>query len=605
VSDQGDHALPCGILLARNKVVGRGFCRYEGVGLQRIVTSFIGAVVALSCQSVLADDRPSLEPEQETGFVDEVDVTVVNVEVYVRDRQGRPVTGLTAEDFRISQDGIPMPLSNFAVLTPDLFQGRPVSPGEDDPLSEPHELPPLESRPSYVILYIDNENILPRHRNRVMRSVRAFVDQTLIPPVRMMVVSSERSIKVLQPFCDDPVMVNQALDRLSKYAGTRVERDRERRMIIERIEELNTNPDINVPEFYQEPEIAVAQLQIEAQIMAYAERESDSLVDALGALRQVFAMVSGMEGRTAIVHVSSGLPLSPGIGLMYEYAAVFRDNSILVRQQHVNQLPNFHSLAAAANRHGVSLYTIDASGLNPLEGFGADDYRPPAAYASAADLKSYQDSLRYMADATGGLAVFNTNDVSAGLQLIRDDLFSYYSLGYTISASGQDRLHRIRVALPNHPDHDLRYREWYVEKSLATQVQERVFSSLMLDFDDNPMNLRLAVGDPTPAARSRWQVPFEVSFPLRNLTLLPEAGHYVGHLELFLGARDSEGLESLPQRMEYEVRIPAEEYQAARDQRYRIDIQLLVKERQHRVGVALMDRVTHQTSYARVDVAVP
>jgi VWFA-related protein len=573
--------------------------------VQRIVTSFIVAAIALSCQAVFADDQPVLERDEETGFVDEVEVTVVNVDVYVRDRQGRPVTELTAEDFRISQDGIPMPLSNFAVLIPDLFQSPPVSPGQDARPSEPQELPQLESRPSHVVLYIDNENILPRHRSRVMRSVRAFVDQILSPPVRMMVVSSERSINVLQPFCDDPVMVNQALDRLSKYAGTRVERDRERRMIIEQIEEINTDPDINVPEFLQDTETAVAQVQIEAEILAYAERESDSLVDALDALRQVFAMVSGMEGRTAIVHVSSGLPLSPGIGLMYEYAAVFRDSSILVQQQRVNQLPHFHSLAAAANRYGVSIYTIDASGLSPLEGFGADDYRPPDAYASSADVKSYQNSLRFMADATGGLAVFNTNDVSAGLQRIRDDLFSYYSLGYTISATGQDRLHRIRVDLPNHPDHDLRYRQWYVEKSLATQVQERVFSSLMLDFDDNPIGLELTVGDPTPAAKGRWHVPLQVSFPLRNLMLAPEANHYVGHLELFLGARDSEGLESVPQRMEYEIRIPAEEYQAARDQLYRIDIQLLVKERQHRVGVALLDRVTHQTSYARVDVAVP
>ncbi len=33
----------------------------------------------------------------------------------------------------------------------------------------------------------------------------------------------------------------------------------------------------------------------------------------------------------------------------------------------------FHSLTAAANVEGVSFYTIDASGLNPLDGFGAED----------------------------------------------------------------------------------------------------------------------------------------------------------------------------------------------------------------------------------------
>ncbi len=585
----------CGTtLLSRSVVV-------MGERVHRLAVVLIVAVIALVCDAARSEDRGIPQTPVSSGFVDEVEVTVVNVEAYVRDRQGRPVTGLTADDFRVSQDGIPMPISNFAVVTPERFQRETnVTPPEASPVT-----PPIDIRPSYVVLYVDNENILPRHRSRVMRAVREFVDDVLVPPVQMMVISSERSLKVLQPFCDDPVAVNQALDKASKYAGTRVERDRERRMIIERIEEMNADPAITLLEFFTDPENVVAQAQIQGQIIAYAERESDSLADAMDALRQVFSMVSGVEGRTSIIHVSSGLPLEPGIGLMHEYASVFRDTSILVKQQQVNQLPNFHSLAAAANLHEVSLYTIDASGLNTLEGFGADDYRPPAAYASAATQKSYQNSLRYMADATGGLAVFNTNDVSAGLQLIRDDLFSYYSLGYTISASGEDRLHRIKVYLPDHPDHDLRYREWYVEKSLTTQVQERVFSSLVLDFDDNPLGVRLAVGDPTPTTKGRWQVPFHVSVPLNNVALIAEAEDFVGRLELFLGARDARGLESKPERIEHEVRIPAAQYQAALASRYQIDIHLVVREQQHRVGVGVMDHTTRQTSYARVDVAVP
>jgi VWFA-related protein len=570
--------------------------------VRRIATSLTAATAALTLTAVAAEhSRQIPTPTAGTGFADEVEVTVVNVEAYVRDSEGRPVKDLTVEDFRVSQDGVPMAISNFSVLTPDRFHRELAGTVPEESLA----VGPVDVRPSYVVLYVDNENILPRHRHRVMHNVRGFVDEVLIPPVQMMVVSSERSLKVLQPFCDDPVLVKQALDRVSKYAGTRVERDMERRFIIDQIEKINTDPAINTPVFLESVETMIAQVQIEAQILAYAERESDSLVDSLAALRQVFTMVSGLEGRTSMIHVSSGLPLSPGIGLMYEYAAVFRDNSILVKQQQVNQLPNFHSLAAAANLHGVSLYTIDASGLNPLEGFGADDYRPPDAYASASTMKSYQDSLRYMAGATGGLAVVNTNDVSAGLRLIQDDLFSYYSLGYTISTSGEDRLHRIRVDLPNHPDYDLRHREWYVERSLATQVQDRVFSSLVVDFDDNPMGLQVAVGDPTPTTRKQWNVPFYVSVPLRNVALVPVEGDYVGHLELFLGARDSRGLESRPERIEHEIRIPAARYRGTGEELYRIDIQLLVREEQHRVGVGVMDHTTRQTSYARVDLAVP
>ena len=56
-----------------------------------------------------------------------------------------------------------------------------------------------EIKPIWVVLYIDNENIKALDRNRVMRRVREFVIESLDEPVRMMVMSYQRSLKVLQP----------------------------------------------------------------------------------------------------------------------------------------------------------------------------------------------------------------------------------------------------------------------------------------------------------------------------------------------------------------------------------------------------------------------
>jgi len=46
-------------------------------------------------------------------FAESVDVQVVNVEVYVTDRDGKPVEGLQREDFALREDGKPVTLSNF------------------------------------------------------------------------------------------------------------------------------------------------------------------------------------------------------------------------------------------------------------------------------------------------------------------------------------------------------------------------------------------------------------------------------------------------------------------------------------------------------------
>ena len=50
------------------------------------------------------------------AFLDEVDVTVVNIEVFVRDKDGSPVTDLGIGDFRVFQDGERREITNFLLV---------------------------------------------------------------------------------------------------------------------------------------------------------------------------------------------------------------------------------------------------------------------------------------------------------------------------------------------------------------------------------------------------------------------------------------------------------------------------------------------------------
>ncbi|RXL69170.1 hypothetical protein EO238_32825, partial [Citrobacter sp. AAK_AS5] len=64
-----------------------------------VLAVVVGAALAAPCQT-----GPASTPKPIGGlsFLDEVEVTVVNVDVFVRDRAGRPVGGLTASDFRVT-----------------------------------------------------------------------------------------------------------------------------------------------------------------------------------------------------------------------------------------------------------------------------------------------------------------------------------------------------------------------------------------------------------------------------------------------------------------------------------------------------------------------
>ena len=95
-------------------------------------------------------------------------------------------------------------------------------------------------------------------------------------------------------------------------------------------------------------------------------------------------------------------------------------------------------LTRAANRANATIYTIDPRGLSA----GPDvdlDIRTPEWNAY---LRNSQDSLRVIAEETGGFAMVNMNNFSAGLKRIDAETSDYYVLAY--SSSNADPLKRLR-----------------------------------------------------------------------------------------------------------------------------------------------------------------
>jgi VWFA-related protein len=561
--------------------------------------------LTLASPAVAAADDPPPAP-QRTGatFGEEVEVTVVNVDVYVRDRKGRPVEGLTADDFRLTQDGVEMPISNFAAFT---GTGEGPSDGRENPDAAVLAAVPSghTARPVSIVLYIDNVNLLALQRNRVLNRVRTFVEENLAPPVQMMVVSSQPSLAVRQPYTDDPGAVIAALDAVATESAGRFARDRDRREILVWMEELASDARRDAPEFLDAVPMQVVKVQVQAQILAFVEQESDILEDSLITLHEVLRLTSDREGRKVVIHVSNGLPMTPGLGLLHEFEAVFRDSSIYSRIARQSFAAEFRNFVAAANGQGVSLYAIDASGLAPLEGFGADDRYVPEAMASSVSMKNLQESLSFMADGTGGLAVLNTNGVSGGLHRVRDDLVSYYSLGYQIVLSGEDLQHRIRVELPGRPKTRVRYREWFVEKSPLTQMRERVLTTLIRDPGHNAMGVVLSALEATSKPDRRRDLRLKVSIPLASLTLRPEGSSRVGEIQVVVGLRDATGREAAPQAVTLELRIPvAQIAPGAVGQRVAVVLPLrIIRGRlQHTVAVGVRNLASGETSYARLFV---
>jgi VWFA-related protein len=83
-------------------------------------------------------------------------------------------------------------------------------------------------------------------------------------------------------------------------------------------------------------------------------------------------------------------------------------------------------LTRQANRANVTMYTIDPRGL---VGMGdIDEQVDPQQWSEF--VRKSQDSLRVIAEETGGIAVVNQNDFSKALKRIDAETSDYYVLGY-------------------------------------------------------------------------------------------------------------------------------------------------------------------------------
>ena len=95
-----------------------------------LMIGLVGGGVTLVAQEEQVDDGNSIRPIGGLAFVDELEVTVVNIVAYVTDKDGAAVTNLTRDDFRVFQDGEERPISNFQLYTEDLIRSYYQAPRE-------------------------------------------------------------------------------------------------------------------------------------------------------------------------------------------------------------------------------------------------------------------------------------------------------------------------------------------------------------------------------------------------------------------------------------------------------------------------------------------
>jgi VWFA-related protein len=427
--------------------------------------------------------------------------------------------------------------------------------------------------------------------------MRTFVRENLHPPVEMMVVAYHKSFDVLQSFTTDQRLINNAIREIRSMVGGRNETDNMRKDILRNFAD-------SAPDSRTRGGDVGAMSRAHAMMIGFAEEEANSLQFTLGALRNTVTMLSGLPGKKVVIYISNGLPMIAGLDLFYAYSNTFRDSSAVTESARFNMSRQFSSLVSNANAQDVSFYTMGVGGLENPTLAGSELGTQQDTMSASIGAQNYLDSLRFMADSTGGTATVNTNDFTEGLERIAQDFYTYYSLGYTLQQGGLDKVHRIKVEIPDHPEYRVRYRKRFVEKSLESRVQDKVVTGLLFPLEENPMEIMIEIGNQSPAGEERWMVPFKMSFPLRKIALLPAGEDYVGNVVMMLAARNLDGDRSDVVRRNHEIRIKAADYEESKLKRFTISASLLMESGSHSVAAALLDPVSRQSSYTTSRIRV-
>jgi len=489
-----------------------------------------------------------------SSFLDSVDVNLVNIEVFVTDRQGNRVDGLTREDFTVEMDGKPVEVTNFHVARPAPAEDTaaapeapPSAPIQDaTPVAQAESAPAPEAaappRPMFLTVYVDNVNIMPQNRRRLLKDLRPLLRQRLAAGDQVMLLAYDRSVRVLEPFTRDPEALEAALDRLEETVTHRPAANAQLRMVMS---DMGTDTESGRP--------------LEVLIDNYQQIREVEALAAYKGLQQAIVGLAGVPGRKSLLYVSDGIPRFPGVELEQMGSEDQAGRAELPSRRARRDLRSFYrQVYRQANAHEVTLYTLDARG--PAENFllsaETGGLLERAAQFTFSRDASLQEPLLELARQTGGRAIINTFNFGPVLEDVTRDFQSYYSLGFP-AAEADDQYHDIEVRVKG-KGLKVRHREGYLSKSPATRVADRTESFLLQGWQSNPMGVQLQFAAPEKKKR-RWRVPVLIRVPARAITLIPRDNEMVGRLQLFVAVRDGEGRVSELTRLERDVRIPQAE----------------------------------------------
>jgi VWFA-related protein len=428
--------------------------------------------------------------------------TLVVETVSIKDKNGKPVEGLTAKDFTVTEDGVAQTIKFFeyqkldepapADAAPAAAPSEPVAPLAKYPHSQitPEAPGDFKYRDRRLLaLYFDMSAMPVPDQMRAFSAARKFVDMQLTPADMVAVLMYQGgAVQVLQDFTTDRARLATVIETL--VVG----------------EDQNAG-DTTTDASASDTGAAFGQDDTEFNLFN-TDRQ-------LSALQTAAKMLGTLSEKKALVYFASGLKLN---GL---------DNQA-----------QLHATTNAAIRAGVSFWPIDARGLVATAPLGDATrgspggiamYNGAAALAVRDSFQQSQDTLWSLAADTGGKALLDYNDLTRGMTQAQHAISSYYIIGYyTTNANLDGRFRRIKVTLNSGLSANLDFRQGHFAgkqfgKFSVAEKERQLEDALMLGDPITELTIALEV-DYFQLNRAEYFAPVVVKIPGSELALAKRGG---------------------------------------------------------------------------------
>ncbi|MGA2845623.1 MAG: VWA domain-containing protein [Candidatus Acidiferrales bacterium] len=362
---------------------------------------------------------------------------LVRIDVEVTDKSGKPIKGLRADQFVVTDNGKRQDISSFSYADIESIEAAGAEDAKPVVVPVDNEGPNAPSAEAIsdqlrdrrlIVLFFDLTSMQTDDLIRAHDAAQKFVKQQMTKADVVAVVAFSTRITVLANFTNDRATINKAIAQLT----------------------ANSSSDLANP-LYAAAENGEYDVQ-EYTGAAFTPDETEFNVfntdQKLAAVEGLANVLGGIPGRKALVEFTGG-----------------------ITQTGEENRTQLRAATDAANRADVSIYSIDSRGLfaAPPGGdtttnaaTGTSMFTGASVFHQTDQREDSRDTLATLSTDTGGKAFFDLGDLSEAFPKIQQDNTGYYLIGYRLGADvkrdGRWRAIRVKVSAPGA---HIRYREGY------------------------------------------------------------------------------------------------------------------------------------------------